>query len=127
MTEQINMTPIYKLYQKAMETTTGQEAEDILSELIALAIQQNPQLNYGEAKAIQLSNIGYFTGYLSDRTDQRRVLALYQTEHPIFGSYDQEVTPDKAFTAGMALGAVIKEGKLTAEAIKAARQIIEQP
>jgi hypothetical protein len=127
MDEQTDNTPAYELYYAAMKATTKAEAEGFLKQLIELAIRVKPELNYGEAKVIQLSNIGYFTGYLSEREEQRRVLALYETEHPIFGSYESEVTPEKAMAAGMALGAVIKEGKLTAEALRAARKIIETP
>jgi hypothetical protein len=119
-------TQPYQMYWKAMQAQTEAEAEAILAELAELAFKENPLLNYGEARAIQLANIGYFTGYLDSREEQRRVLALYKTEHPIFGSYEREVTPEKALAAGMALGAVIKEGKLTAEAIAAARKVIAE-
>ena len=120
-------TPLYQLYFNAMNATTEAEAEGFLQELIELAIRVRPELSYEEARAIQLSNVGYFTGYLSELEQQRRVLRLYHTEHPIFGAYQSEVTPDKAMAAGMALGAASKEGKLTASAIAAARKIIEEP
>jgi hypothetical protein len=128
MHEQMDNTPVYELYFKAMAATTEAQAEAILSELITRALAEKPELGYAEAKAILLSNIGYFTGYLKTLEEQRRVLALYQTEHPIFGSYDSEVTPEKALLAGMAMGAVIREGgPLIAEALQAARKIIEEP
>jgi hypothetical protein len=117
--------PVYKLYWKAMKATTVPEAEAILEELIELALKEKPELSYAEARAIQLSNIGYFTGYLEDRIQQVRVLSLFKTEHPIFGSYQAEVTPEKAFEAGMALGALIKDGNLTEHAIRSVRQIIQ--
>ena len=120
-------TPVYRMYWKAMKATTPSQAEDILEELIVLAQKEDPELDYGEARAIQLCNIGYFTGYLNDRDQQRRVLALYRTEHPIFGTYEREVTMEKALHAGMALGAQLREGKLNAEALAAARKVIEQP
>jgi hypothetical protein len=127
MHEQMDTTPDYPMYWMAMKATTDEQAEQILSELIRLALAQKPELGYEEAKAIQLSNIGYFTGYLKDRDQQRRVLALYKTEHPIFGTYGRELTQEKAFVAGLALGALIKEGNLTPSAVKTVRQIIELP
>ena len=37
-----------------------------------------------EAITIENSNLGYYSGYYSDET-RRRVQALYNTAHPIFG------------------------------------------
>jgi hypothetical protein len=132
MHEQMDTTtPVYQLYFRAMEAQTQEEADALLKELIALAIQENHELTYDKALAIQLSNIGYFTGYLDTVQEQRRVLALYRTEHPIFGTYEREITPDKAFRAGVAMGAALREGEVSTEAlqtgVKAARKIIEQP
>jgi hypothetical protein len=127
MEQMDSTTPVYRMYWKAMKATTLAQAVEILGQLIELAIKEDPELDYDEAKAIQLCNIGYFTGYLSDRAEQRRVLALYRTEHPIFGTYEREVTMEKALHAGMALGAQLREGKLNAEALAAARKVIEQP
>jgi hypothetical protein len=121
-------TPVYQMYWKAMQAQTEPEAEAVIAELAELAFKENPLLSYAEARAIQLANIGYFTGYLDSIEDQRRVLALYKTEHPIFGTYEREVTPEKAFAAGIALGAVIRDGNLslTSEAIAAARKVIAE-
>jgi hypothetical protein len=122
------MTEYWQALQVAMHAKTRLEAEVVVIKLIEMARAEDPTLNYGEAKAIQLKNIGYFTGYLSNREEQRRILDLYQTEHPIFGNYGEEVTPEKALKAGMMLGSLISEGgQLTPETLEAAREIIRQP
>lgn len=115
-------------YFAAMAARTPEAAEIAIINLIELALNEDPTLTPERAKEIQLINIGYFTGHLGSREEQRRVLNLYQTEHPIFGHYEHDVTPEKVLKAGMMLGELASEGgRLTAEAIAAARKIIEQP
>jgi hypothetical protein len=114
-------------YRDAMNVQSAEEAASVLESLTQRALREEPTLNYGEAKAIQLCNIGYHTGYLASRDQARRILALFGTEHPIFGKYDQEITPEKAFHAGLTLGRITSEGHLTDAAIAAARKVIEEP
>lgn len=115
-------------YFAAMAARTPEAAEISLANLVDLALDQDPLLSPQRAREIQLINIGYCTGYLGDRAEQRRVLELYQTEHPIFGKFEEDITPEKAFQAGLALAQMAKpDGHLTAEALAAAREIIRQP
>jgi hypothetical protein len=114
-------------YEIAMRCETPESAEICLTNLIHLAQKEDPSLNYAEAKAIQLANIGYYVGYLGDRERAIKVLELFGTEHPIFGRFEYEVTPEKAFKAGMTLAAMVERaGEVTPEAIEAARKIIEE-
>jgi hypothetical protein len=117
----------WESYYLAMAVKTPEQAEVALGNLIDLAMSENPELDYEKAKEIQLQNIGYWTGYLGDREQAKLVLKLYGTEHPIFGHFEHDITPEKALRAGMALAEMMKDKGLTQDAILAARAIIEQP
>ncbi|HEX4713540.1 MAG TPA: hypothetical protein VH164_01290 [Ktedonobacteraceae bacterium] len=116
-------TPKKLSYLDACQVKTQSQADAMLAALVAAAMKEAPHLNVGEARAIQRSNIGYATGYLADRAQQQLVLKLYQTEHPIFGDYEKEVSPEAALQAGMIMAQAMKEtnGDMVA-AIKAARE-----
>lgn len=55
-------------------------------------------------RAIQLSNVGYFSGYY-DQATAKRVLKWLNAKHPIFGTAhaDGTVTADAALNAGRTL------------------------
>lgn len=56
-------------------------------------------------RAIQLSNVGYFTGYYSSET-AKRVQDWLGTTHPIFGTSHAEgtLTSEAALQSGLELG-----------------------
>jgi hypothetical protein len=111
-------------YWLAMKCETPESAEICLTNLIHLAMEEEPTLTEEKAREIQLQNIGYYTGYLP-RDRALKVLELFGTEHPIFGHFERDISPDKALKAGMAISEATREGKTMPEAIKAARDIIE--
>jgi hypothetical protein len=63
-------------------------------------------------RKIQLSNVGYFSGYYDGATAARVVKWLGAT-HPIFGTShaDGTLTPQAAFNAGKAMGRKAKAAK----------------
>ncbi len=88
------------LYAPAMKIKTKAEARQYLKSLVNWAVtkwRQKPE----KAKAIQLSNLGYFAGYY-DTATMRRVNELFNTSHPIFGR--STPTPMAAFKAGVRRG-----------------------
>lgn len=59
-----------------------------------------------KSRQIILENIGYGTGYL-DRADARRILAIFHTEHPIFGSIENwPKTAQESFDLGQKVAEV---------------------
>ncbi len=88
------------LYRPAMEVQTQGEADAYLEALIGWSISYWGQTRE-EATKIQLSNIGYFTGYYDSDTAQR-VMRLFRTAHPIFGT--STPTAEEALEAGRKLG-----------------------
>lgn len=80
----------------AMEVKTQEEADEWLDNLIKYQMKMSGDTEE-KAREISLHNIGYVTGYYGGET-AIRVLKLFKTEHPVFGT----VTPtfDEAFEAG---------------------------
>jgi hypothetical protein len=84
------------------------QTEGFTQEQAAAAVQEEvddmrASLGYDEARAraIVLTNIGYFAGYYPhDVAD--RVYDLYQTEHPIWGR--EHPTPSEIFQWGIERG-----------------------
>jgi hypothetical protein len=111
-------------YAEAMRVKTREEARDMVDQLVAKALNEVPTLSAAQARAIQLSNIGYYTGYL-DRAQAKWILMLYETEHPIFGKYEDEVTPAQVLDAGRAMAQAHSEGKSMEEATQAAREALK--
>jgi hypothetical protein len=56
-------------------------------------------------RAIQLSNVGYFSGYYSSET-AKNILEWLGAAHPIFGASHASGTlkPEEAFKAGVTMG-----------------------
>jgi len=85
-------------YSRAMTVRTRKEAKACLESLIKFGMSRGQSRE--KARRIQLSNIGYFTGYC-DAATARRVMRLFDTAHPIFGR--SRPTPEEAFKAGKRL------------------------
>lgn len=94
--------------------------------MIEAAQKENARLSYEEARAIQLSNIGYFFGYLSQEERAHAMEVWPEASHPIFGRFEEPSDPERALAAGMALGAAMQEGKGIPAAIEAAQQLIKR-
>ena len=92
-------------YGKAMKVATKEEAEAYLKVCIdhTLALTDySPE----EARAIEMQNIGYYAGYY-DRETFKRVMELYETAHPIFGSDDAIYNdPADAYDKGLEHGGI---------------------
>lgn len=116
----------WKTLDKAVNVQSKEEADRLLEELIAEAQKENALLNYAEARAIQLSNIGYFFGYLGPDQRAHAMEVWPEASHPIFGRFEHPPSPEQALAAGMALGAAMKEGTDIPAAIEAARKIIQK-
>lgn len=109
-------------YLTAVSVKTKKAAESALGELIQQAQLDNPELTNTEAHALQVANIGYFLGYLSD-SDRIRAMELYpEAVHPIFGR-QFDLPPTVCMQAGMALAKAIEAG--VADPAAAARRVIE--
>jgi hypothetical protein len=72
-------------YSPAMEVKTEEEASKYLEKCIKhTQMYSDKPLTYDEAKRIEMSNIGYYSGYYSYEQAER-VRNLYHTVHPVFG------------------------------------------
>lgn len=84
-------------YNPAMEMTDTADAQAYLEALIEHDMRVWGQTE-DEARRIQLSNLGYYTGYYDYETRQR-VQALFGAVHPVFGM--TQPTPEEALQAGI--------------------------
>lgn len=74
--------------EPAMKITTQEEANQYLEDytkFIQKWVDIEPNQKELTAKQIALQNIGYWTGYY-DRETANRVMKLFNTVHPIFGT-----------------------------------------
>lgn len=118
--------PQIKSYRDAMRVKTKAEADQMIADLVALARKEAPELTFAEAHRIQLSNIGYFFGYLTSE-ERARVMPLYpEAVHPIFGRFDKDYKMETVLAAGMAMGKAMKEGETATEAILQARKALKR-
>ena len=62
---------------------------------------------YEKTNKYAANNIGYLSGYVSFE-EASRILDWFQVSHPIFGK-EVEVSPEKAFQAGIDLANKMKE------------------
>jgi hypothetical protein len=119
------MIPYWEALWKAVNVQTQEEADQTLEELIKRCQKEVPLMNYGEAKAIQLSNIGWFFGEV-DRETRERAMKLYpEAEHPIFGRDYGDISPDTLLSAGMVIGRALRKGKDIEAAIIKGRKVIK--
>ena len=117
--------PSYETDWDAVNVKTKEEANQALADLILTAQKDRPDLSHDEIQAIQLSNIGYFFGYLGGE-DRLRAMELYpEAEHPVFGRRF-DLGADIFFKAGMVLVETLKAGQSYSEAIEAARKVIPE-
>jgi hypothetical protein len=87
-------------YGGAMNVKTQEEADEWLK----ACIEHNMGVSdhtLEEATRIELSNIGYWTGYCGEETAER-VMRLFNCSHPVF-SKDRPITTE-AYDAGLKLG-----------------------
>lgn len=100
-------------YLEATKAKTKEEAEIFLSALIAEARKEDPALSEAEARTIQLSNIGYYFGYLSEE-DLPRALEVYpEASHPLFGRIFGDLPYEILIKAG---SLVAEKGQAAAKA-----------
>lgn len=89
---------------------TKEEAAELVSQLTFGVQAERPELLPEEARSIVMQNIGYLTGYL-DRAEAARLLALFETRHPVFGAIeDWPQTPEETLAMGMKLGERARKG-----------------
>lgn len=71
----------------AMDVTTKEEADNYFVDYRNYVMQQN-NCSESEAENIVKHNIGYFTGYCSDKVS-KRVESLFNVKHPMLGSTEE--------------------------------------
>ena len=72
-------------YGPSMEVETEEEASKYLEKCIKHTMMYSDKpLTYDEAHKLEMSNIGYYSGYYSYE-EAERVRNLYKTRHPVFG------------------------------------------
>jgi hypothetical protein len=112
-------------YLDALLVKSKEKAEAALEELIQQAQEVKPEMNYAEAKTLQLTGLGYYLGYLSD-PERIRAMELYpEATHPIFGR-QFNLPPKICFNAGIAFARAIELGMDGESATQAARQVIRE-
>jgi hypothetical protein len=87
----------------AMKVQDKEEARQYLADYAAFIqkfLEKKPNPQGFTAMEIAMKNIGYFAGYYDAETN-RRIQALFDVEHPIFGKTTP--TPEEAFNAGVKL------------------------
>ena len=114
------MTPYWEALFNAMYVETQADADRTLEKLIAWCQRENPSLNYGEAMAMQLSNLGWMFGEVAPVTRLHAMKLYPDASHPIFGRHFGH-SPEQVLQAGMTIGQAMNEGQSIQEAIKAAQ------
>ena len=89
---------IGECYDPAMKMTKRSEAKEYLEALIERDMRVLGK-TFEEAHALEISNLGYYSGYY-DHATMVRVNKLFGAVHPIFGAPDVPMTPEEAFEAG---------------------------
>jgi hypothetical protein len=80
--------------------TTKAQAEQIIEEEITARIAV-ARVTEEEARSVLLENIGYATGYMTDKTGDK-VMRLFNTQHPIWGR--THPTAEEALRLGIEYG-----------------------
>ncbi len=101
---------IGEIYDPAMAVQSEEEAEAYLQRIIRYMQRETTEMPESDARQIALKNIGYWTGYY-DHATADRVMALYHTAHPIFGT--SHPTLAETFAKGIEMGqaAQLKKGQ----------------
>ena len=89
---------IGECYDPAMKMTKRAEAKECLEALIERDMRVFGK-TLEEAHALEMSNLGYYSGYY-DHATMVRINKLFGAVHPIFGTPDVPVTPQDAFETG---------------------------
>jgi len=95
----INLGDVFKV-------KTKEAAQEFLTKYHDWFVSERPDLQEKECLRICMANIGYFAGYGSAR-EMERVLALFNTTHPIFGC--KAPSAEEAFNRGKKLGEAMKK------------------
>ena len=80
---------IGELYRPCAKITDSEEARKYVETLTAWCMRRSGR-SYEDARAVQLSNIGYYSGYF-DKETSLRMRTLFNAEHPVFGHTYPEV------------------------------------
>jgi hypothetical protein len=119
------MTPYWEALFNAMYVETEEQAEQTLEKLVLWCQRENPHLTEGEARAMQLSNLGWMFGEVAPETRAHAMKLYPAASHPIFGRHFGH-TPEQVLRAGMTVGQAVKEGLSLQEAIKAAQNALNE-
>lgn len=93
------MTTFTEIMSEAAACETEEEAQALLDRA-AEQINKEYGIDVGEARETTLANIAYGSGYFDTKTAQK-ILRVFKTEHPYFGTFDPPPTPEQAFAAGI--------------------------
>src|SRR3990172_12360273 len=85
-------------YGPAMEMTDPVEAQEYLEALIERDMRVFGK-TFDEAHALEMSNLGYYSGYYDHET-MVRVNKLLGAVHPVFGVPKEPVAPEEALELG---------------------------
>lgn len=99
---------IGELYKPAMEIDNEADAQFYLGKLIERRmLPENGGYTEEDARALELSNLGYYSGYYDNETFER-VNRLFKAVHPIFGGVYPTDSND-TLAKGIELGKQSKE------------------
>lgn len=118
-------TPYWEALFNAMYVTTEKEADETLNKLIRLALKENSNLGYAEARRIQLSNLGWMFGEVAPITRENAMRMYPEATHPIFGrsfSYN----PEQIMRAGMTIAQSMNEGQTLAQAVEEGKKELNE-
>ena len=93
------------LYGPLSEIRTKQQADEYFEFLVSWRTKEF-SMPRDEAERIERNNVGYWTGYLDEAT-ARRVMELFQVEHPFFGTEFPSL--DEAFEIGVRAGTAARQ------------------
>lgn len=85
-----------EILQPAMAVETQEQADEFMEKYIEWHMKQHGSTKK-HALDVAMENIGYYTGYCDNET-AKRVMRLFKTSHPVFGT--STPTPEEAFEAG---------------------------
>jgi hypothetical protein len=85
----------------AMLVENEQEAVVYIENYVTYIMLKDLTIDHARAHEIAAQNIGYYAGYY-DTTTMNRVMELFHTKHPIFGT--DIPSAEEAFQMGKALG-----------------------
>lgn len=119
------MTPYWEALFNAMYVESQEHADHTLEKLVAWCQRENPSLTYDEAKAMQLSNLGWMFGEVAPETRKHAMKFYPSASHPIFGRHFGH-SPEQVLKAGMTIGQAMHEGISLQEAISAAQKELNE-